>query len=141
MYEEGLGVPQDFELAVKWYKLAAQAGDAHAQYNLGAMYDDGRAIREDDKQALKWYRRAAEQGLAPAQHNLGSLYEQGHLVPQDNVRALMWYTLAASPSHDEDGKVDPDRLNALVAQMTPAQVATAQAMVRTCEASRYQECS
>jgi uncharacterized protein len=140
MYEEGLGVPQDFKLAVKWYKMAAEQGYAPAQYNLGAMYDDGRAIAEDDKQALKWYRRSARQGFAPAQHNLGSLYEQGHLVPRDDVRALMWYTLAALPSHEEDGKIDPDRVNALVAHMTPEQVETARTMARACEASNYNGC-
>ena len=35
MYENGQGVPQDYKTAVKWYRLAAEQGDAGAQFNLG----------------------------------------------------------------------------------------------------------
>ena len=28
MYDEGQGVPQDYKTAVKWYRLAAEQGDA-----------------------------------------------------------------------------------------------------------------
>ena len=35
MYDNGEGVPQDYAEAVKWYRLAAEQGDARAQYNLG----------------------------------------------------------------------------------------------------------
>ena len=41
MYENGLGVPKDYDEAVKWYRLAAAQGDALAQNNLGWMYDNG----------------------------------------------------------------------------------------------------
>jgi TPR repeat protein len=34
MYENGWGVPQNFESAVKWYRLAAEQGHASAQYKL-----------------------------------------------------------------------------------------------------------
>ena len=38
MYNEGLGVSQDYAEAVKWYGKAAEQGDANAQYNLGDKY-------------------------------------------------------------------------------------------------------
>ena len=40
---KGLGVPQDYAEAVRWYRLAAEQGNANAQYSLGgAMYGTGR---------------------------------------------------------------------------------------------------
>ena len=32
--------PQDDAEAAKWYRLAAEQGDAEAQHNLGVMYDN-----------------------------------------------------------------------------------------------------
>ena len=63
-------------------RLSAEAGDAAAQFKLGAAYDNGEGVPEDDAEAVKWYRNAAEQGRARAQYNLGSMYEQGEGVPQ-----------------------------------------------------------
>ena len=37
MYNEGLGVAQDYAEAVKWYKLAAAQGVEDAQFALGRM--------------------------------------------------------------------------------------------------------
>ena len=37
MYHQGQGVPQDDKTAVKWYKLAAEQGDAGAQTSLKIM--------------------------------------------------------------------------------------------------------
>ena len=64
MYEQGHGVPQDYAEAVKWYRKAADQGDAFAQYNLGVMYDNGEGVPQDQAEAVKWYRKAAEQGDA-----------------------------------------------------------------------------
>ena len=70
------GVPQDYAEAVKWYRLAAEQGDAVAQYNLGVMYDNGQGVPQDYAEAVKWYRLAAEQGYAHAQRNLGVMYDK-----------------------------------------------------------------
>ena len=67
---------------MKWYTLAAEQGNADAQYNLGVMYDNGRGVPQDDKTAVKWYRLAAEQGDASAQSNLGVMYGTGQGVPR-----------------------------------------------------------
>ncbi len=63
MYDNGEGVPQDYAEAVKWYRLAAEQGDASAQYNLGIMYINGKGVPQDYAEAVKWYRLAAEQGM------------------------------------------------------------------------------
>ena len=88
-------MPQDYAEAVKWYRRAAEQGDAYAQNNLGFMYDNGHGVPQDYAEAVKWYRRAAEQGDAYAQHNLGFMYDEGHGVPQDYAEAVKWYRRAA----------------------------------------------
>ena len=40
-FQHGLGVPVDYAEALKWYRLAAEQGLAHAQGNLGRMYAAG----------------------------------------------------------------------------------------------------
>ena len=53
------------------YRLAAEQGDAGAQFNLGGMYDSGEGVPQDYKTAAKWYRLAAEQGDADSQQQSG----------------------------------------------------------------------
>ena len=64
MYDQGEGVPQDYKLAVEWYRIAAEQGEARAQSNLGYMYDQGKGVPQDYKLAVEWHRKAAEQGNA-----------------------------------------------------------------------------
>ncbi|MCP4384819.1 MAG: sel1 repeat family protein [Hyphomicrobiales bacterium] len=71
MYTYGQGVPRDGAEAAKWYRLAANQGDAEAQFNLVVTYNFGRGVPQDDAEAVKWFRLAVEQGYANAQHNLG----------------------------------------------------------------------
>ena len=76
MYKKGRGVPQDYKIAVKWYKLAAEQGNADAQFTLGFMYDSGQGALPDDKTALKWYKLAAKQGDARAQKKVEKFQEK-----------------------------------------------------------------
>jgi len=69
----GDGVAKDAEQAVSWYRRAAEAGNAAAQFNLGVCYANGDGVAKDAEQAVSWYRRAAEAGHADAQFNLGLL--------------------------------------------------------------------
>ena len=61
-YFDGKGVAKDKSEAVKWYRKAAEQGDAEAQYKLGGCYLDGEGVARDKTEALKWWRKAAEQG-------------------------------------------------------------------------------
>ena len=94
MYENGKGASQDDKTAVKWYRLAAEQGDAFGQNALGNMYDTGRGVPKDDKESAKWRTLAAEQGNSQSQYNLGVMYEKGRGVPQNDKTAVKWYTLA-----------------------------------------------
>ena len=38
---------QDYKEAIKWYRLAAEQGDALARHNLGVMFDDGDGVPQN----------------------------------------------------------------------------------------------
>ena len=40
-------VNSDYKTAVKWYRLAAEQGNANAQTNLGYAYNHGRGVAQD----------------------------------------------------------------------------------------------
>ena len=103
LYTLGRGVPQNFQQAAKWYRLAADQGLADAQNNLGSSYFLGEGVTQDFKQAAKWFRLAADQGEAGAQNNLGLLYKRGQGVPQDTGQAMAWY-LKAAQQQDADAQ-------------------------------------
>ena len=63
MYANGQGVPQDDKEAIKLFRLAAQEGNAYAQFNLGSAYANGRGVPQDDKEAIKWYRLALREEM------------------------------------------------------------------------------
>jgi len=86
---------------VKWYRKAAEQGDAQSQHNLGVMYAIGQGVPEDDAEAVKWFRKAAEQGCAEAQHKLGVMYANGKGVPEDDAEAVKWYRKAAEQGFDK----------------------------------------
>ena len=58
MYDERLGVPQDYAEAVKWYRRAAEQGFAEAQTNLGIMYFTGQGVPKDYVLAHMWFNLA-----------------------------------------------------------------------------------
>lgn len=126
IYENGLGVPQNYDEAVKWYHLAAEQGYGLSQFNLGLLYDKGRGVSQNDVEAVKWYSLAANQSNAAAQVNLGVLYAQGRGVKQDYVRALMWFNLSAAQG--EQRAVTGRDMAAR--RMTSAQIAEAQKLAR-----------
>jgi TPR repeat protein len=62
MYANGVGVSQDFVLAMQWYRRAAEAGDAEANCYIGELYENGQGVSRDYRQAMGWYRKAADAG-------------------------------------------------------------------------------
>ena len=73
---DGNGITRNPGLALRWVQLAADAGHAKAQWNLGGMYVTGAGgLQQDIKQAFVWCHRSADQGFVPAQATLGVLYE------------------------------------------------------------------
>ena len=95
MYRKGLGVEQNGEQAVYWFRKAAEQGNAPGQMILGGMYSEGHGVGQDDEQAVYWLRKAAEQGYALAQCGLGVMYSEGRSVKQNDEQAAFWFRKAA----------------------------------------------
>ena len=69
MYQTGKDVAQDYKTAVKWYTLAAEQGNAKAQYNLAWMYANGQGVAQDYVKAHTWFNITAIDGDADAIKN------------------------------------------------------------------------
>jgi uncharacterized protein len=100
-YDTGAGVTTNCAEAVKWYRKAAEQGNARAKSNLaqiaarGFIYEPGKRKPADGAEAVAWCRKAAEQGNPRAQFNLGQMYEWGNGLPKDSAKAVKWYREAA----------------------------------------------
>ena len=55
MYSTGTNLETDHDMAVHWYRLAAQQGDVGAQNNLGVCYILGYGVPRDQFKALYWF--------------------------------------------------------------------------------------
>ncbi len=124
------GVPLDDAQANKWYRKAAEPGNALGQVGLGLRYEMGLGVNKDYAEAARWFRKVAEQGDDNAQSQLGYLYEAGHGVPQDYVLAHMWLNLAAASGSGWSQKMSSDARDRLATKMTPEQIAEAQRQAR-----------
>jgi len=58
IYERGMGVEPNYELAAQWYQKAADKGYSRAIFNLGTLYEQGRGVPQDSLKALNLYRQA-----------------------------------------------------------------------------------
>jgi hypothetical protein len=64
---EGVGI--DLKEAANHYKLAADQGDANAQFNYGICLEMGTGVSMDLQKAVHYCKLAADQGHAHAQFN------------------------------------------------------------------------
>lgn len=97
-FAEGLGVPSDRPLALKWLTLSANAGDPVGQRNCAAFHmqgSDATGSDADPAKAAALYQLAAEQGDAEAQDMLSWLLLEGEIIPSDPAEAKLWAERAA----------------------------------------------
>lgn len=59
IYEKGLGLEPDLEVALDWYEKAAEQGHSRAQINLGFLYESGVGVERDLARAMNYYRAAS----------------------------------------------------------------------------------
>jgi hypothetical protein len=77
---------RDFRTAIAEFTPLAEAGDARAQYYLGAMLLGGLGTPRDEAKAADYLGRAAAQNHAQGQLALGLLYLQGRGVARDEAK-------------------------------------------------------
>lgn len=109
-FEEGNNVNKDIEEAIKWYRRAADKGNAAAQNWLGwAYWENIIKSRRRNMEGFEWFQKAASNGCSEAQYNLGSAFEKGKGVKKDIKEAIKWYRRAAKQG-DQDAKEALKRL-------------------------------
>lgn len=101
MYQDGDGVTQNLDEAVKWYTKSASLGYKEAQYLLASMVFRREIQSISYERAAQYYQQAAELGHVKSQLNLGMLYYRGDVIAQDLVASLKWLNLAASNNNSE----------------------------------------
>ena len=96
LLRSGLGdaVKNDAE-AARWYRKAAELGNADAMDVLGSFYESGFGFAKDEAEAARWYRKSADLGHAEAMNDLGILYVNGRGVAKDDAEAARWFRKAA----------------------------------------------
>lgn len=109
LYSEGIVVPMDDIVALKWYGLAADQGHGNAQYKLGVMHANGWGVPMDEAEAMKWYLLAADNGVTEAQVSVGTMYQNGFSVEKNEIEALKWFSIAAKLG-DDDARVHQEYL-------------------------------
>jgi TPR repeat protein len=82
---------------VKWYRLAADQGNAKGQTGLGFMYDNGYGVPQDYVQAHMWWNLAAAQGDEDAIGNRDII--AGQMMPSqiEEAQRLAREWIAAHP--------------------------------------------
>ena len=62
MYQSGRGVKQDDFEAMKWFRKAAEQGNANAQALLGLEYLLGKGVQVNKSLAKEWFGKACNNG-------------------------------------------------------------------------------
>lgn len=94
LYNEGLGVPQDYKEAMIWCTKAAGQGYVDAKVQIGANYHVGQGVEKDYAKAMEWYQQAAKENSAWAIRNIGLLYHNGLGVEKSYIKAREYYQQA-----------------------------------------------
>lgn len=94
MFATGQGLPQAYDAAGYWYRLAAEQGDTTAQYLLGLAYDKGQGVPQDDVAAYKWLNLAAANAPKRARENFAKLRNAvASKMSRGQIAAGQWHAL------------------------------------------------
>lgn len=88
------GLVKDYKEAARWFKIAAEAGDASSQNYLGLIHDQALLGTRDEAAAIEWFTKAAEQGEKKAQASLGRILGPTSQEKDRRIQALAWLIVA-----------------------------------------------
>lgn len=95
MYWYGEGTPSDYARALGWSRRAAEAGSAHAMYDIGVHYRTGLGgVTRSDAEAFAWFLKSAEGGDPHGARNVSTAYLMGFGVEADPVQSSYWRAVA-----------------------------------------------
>ena len=89
--------PGIYREAARRLRIAAEAGHALGQNDLGYMYQNGMGVERDYAEAVKWYRLAADGGNSIAEANLAFMYLGGLGVAKDQDEAIKVVSQSRGP--------------------------------------------
>ena len=93
--EEPTG-PKNHDEVVRLYSLAAQQGNAKANYKLGLIMSEGKyRLPKNVPQAVEYFSVAADKGNVDAQLALGYIFFEGNGVDKDETKARKYFELAS----------------------------------------------
>lgn len=142
-YKNGEIVTQDLALSERWYRFAADLGDALAAWRVAEMHLRSEDVVKDNDAMLHYLTIASDAGLPYAAVTLGRIEADGALVPKDLAKAEASYKAAANglwapgaASHtlflQEQSRKDPawtQRYHAALDDLTEPKTAPAWALI------------
>ncbi len=97
LYQNGFGVPQDVDTAIRLYTEAADKGESTAMINLGNIYENGlKDGTPDYEQAFYWYGKGARKVDCGAMFNYARCLHHGLGTPQDRDEAFRVFEMVAA---------------------------------------------
>lgn len=89
-------LPRPRQEALRWARLAAEAGNLEGMRRLGLLLVDRSASGADPTEGARWLLDAAERGDVHAMIEAAWCFERAVGAPRDEQHALTWYRRAAS---------------------------------------------
>jgi len=77
---------RQFDLALKYYEMAAEYGEIHAISNLGYIWYYGRTGEKNYEKAFYYFNKASEMGDIIAAYKVADMYKNGYYVEKDETK-------------------------------------------------------
>ncbi len=107
LFQQGKGVTEDHDHALKYIVEAANLGDPRAQYELGIEYEKGIIVPRDIEKAAKWLHKSALQDNSDGQFAyavmLATAFGKGldQTSEQQRKEAKAWFEKAVNNGHPD----------------------------------------
>jgi TPR repeat protein len=86
MYKEGKGTSKNPQLAIKWWRIAAEKGHIESMNKLGALYYNGEDIKQNIPESIMWLNKAAEKGDPLAKYLLDGMKYDGMMPDGTKIK-------------------------------------------------------
>jgi TPR repeat protein len=91
IYRNGLtGAPPNYEIAFRYFSIAADKNIPSAIFNLGVMIINGEGVKKNTSQGALLFKRAAMAGWQPAMVGYAKCLMHGIGVAKDSKEAAVW---------------------------------------------------